>query len=92
MMRAGARAMLAVEQVASGRRTFHKPARSQQQALVESDLNINSLINWLFNLAFWLAFWLDTVFVGRRICVPLGISLLAIATRPSDTSNPWPHA
>ncbi len=56
----------------------------QQQAVVESDLNINSLVNWLFKLALWL----DTVFIERRLRLPLGMSLLAIAMWPTDESNP----
>jgi len=52
--------------------------------VVESDLNINSLVNWLFKLALWL----DTVFIARHLRLPLCMSLLAIAKWPTDKSNP----
>lgn len=51
---------------------------------MESDLNINSLVNWFFKLALWL----DTIFMARRLRLPLGMSLLGIALWPTDSSNP----
>lgn len=69
------------------RRLLSGPSQAsaqQQQAVVESDLNINSLVNWLFKLALWL----DTVFIARHLRLPLGMSLLTIAMWPTDKSNP----
>jgi 2-polyprenyl-3-methyl-5-hydroxy-6-metoxy-1,4-benzoquinol methylase len=60
----------------------------EQQAAVESDLKVNPLLNWLFE-------WLlrpEAFLIGRRLRVPLGTSLLALATRPASTDTPNAHA
>ena len=56
----------------------------QQQAAVESDLNVAPLVNWLFELLLRP----EVFFIRHRLRVPLGTSLLALATRPAQTATP----
>jgi len=60
----------------------------QQQAAVESDLKVNPLVNWLFEQLLRPEVFL----IRRRLRVPLGTSLLALATRPAQTATYPDHA
>ena len=55
----------------------------QQQVAVESDLKINPLINVIFKMALWP----ESYFISHHVRLPVGTSLLALATRPPDTSS-----
>ena len=57
---------------------------TQRQATAESDLKINPLVNWLFE---W-ALRPEAFFMSRKIRLPLGTSLLAVATRPAAAPLP----
>jgi 2-polyprenyl-3-methyl-5-hydroxy-6-metoxy-1,4-benzoquinol methylase len=59
----------------------------QRQAAVESDLKINPLVNQLFKMLLWP----EAFFISHRLHLPLGTSLLAIATRPVEPANPNRH-
>ncbi len=56
----------------------------QQQAAVESDLRVSPFVNWLFELFLRP----EVFFIRHRLRVPLGTSLLALATRPAQTATP----
>lgn len=60
----------------------------QRQAAVESDLKINPLVNWFMDLLLWP----EAFFVSRHWRIPLGTSLLALATRPEKPVNSISHA
>ncbi len=60
----------------------------QQQAAVESDLQINPLVNRLFELMLRP----EAFFVSHRVRMPLGTSLLAITTRPGNAASSAAHA
>jgi len=59
-------------------------ASPRQQAAAESDLEIFPPLNWLLEIAHRP----EAFFIARRIRLPLGSSLLAIATRPGNDSHP----
>jgi SAM-dependent methyltransferase len=59
----------------------------RRQAAVESDLKINPLINWFMDLLLWP----EAFFVSRHWRIPLGTSLMALATRPEKTVNSISH-
>jgi SAM-dependent methyltransferase len=56
----------------------------QQQAAAESDLDVNPLINWVLNLLMRL----DEFFIARRLRVPMGTSIIAVAARRESESDP----
>lgn len=60
----------------------------QRQAAVQSDLRVHPLINRLFEWLLAPEAWL----ISRRWRLPLGTSLLALASRPVATANPPFHA
>ena len=60
----------------------------RRQAAVESDLKINPLVNWFMDLLLWP----EAFFVSRHWRIPLGTSLLALATRPEKPVNSISHA
>ena len=59
-----------------GKLSEARPER--QQAAVESDLHVPTLVNWAFEMALRPDAWL----ISRRGRLPVGTSILALATRP----------
>ena len=60
----------------------------RQQAAAESDLKIDPLVNWFFEMILLPEAYL----ISKRLRLPLGTSLLALATRPVEPANPLRHA
>ena len=61
---------------------------AEQQAAVESDLRIHPLVNGICNFLLRP----EAGLIARRIKIPWGTSLLAVATRPADGDNQNHHA
>lgn len=60
----------------------------QRQAAVESDLKISPMLNWFMDLLLRP----EAFFISRHWRIPLGTSLLALATRPEKSVNSSSHA
>jgi SAM-dependent methyltransferase len=56
----------------------------RQQAAVQSDLQVNPVLNRIFEVLLWP----ESHLVSRRIRLPLGTSLIAVAQRPNPNSDP----
>lgn len=60
----------------------------RRQAAAESDLKINLMVNRFMDLLLWP----EAFFVSRHWRIPLGTSLLALASRPDNSVNSSSHA
>jgi hypothetical protein len=58
-----------------------------RQAAVESDLKINPVMNWFMDTLLRP----EAFFISHGWRVPLGTSLLAVASRPENSGNPASH-